>query len=356
MPSCCLLPLRTIVGFQVRLTRWPQVSTIYDNPELRNVPSLPAWKDGRLGILCYDHAVRGRWQNEFRPAEEIHSSDTLCELIQRSISNRSGDIADYLKRQKQRLFNSIIAGVYDGDPQWYELELPDSESPMAVTLPADLRYSMGSLRLTGEERIFAIDGQHRVEGIKRALLEKESLGEEQQVVIFVAHSSSKTGLVRSRRLFATLNRYAKPVSKFEIIALDEDDPIAITTRVLLRDHKLLSKPGVVSTSKGKSMPTSDDSGFTTAVVLYEGILSYVTQTKQIKGKQLKEYLAARPPDKEPHCVAPGGRLDLRPIFEKCRVIKKSTFPVFRMEQNLQPPNSEIRTNGGTLLFRTCWIS
>jgi DNA sulfur modification protein DndB len=60
-------------------------------------------------------------------------------------------------------------------------------------------------------------------GIKRAVAESTTLGEEEVIVLFVSHSRSTDGMERSRRLFTTLNRYAKPVSKMDIIALDEDD-------------------------------------------------------------------------------------------------------------------------------------
>lgn len=229
-----------------------------------------------------------------RPAQEIHKSDTLCELIQRSVSARTGDIAKYLNRQPQHLFNSIIAGIYEGDPQWFEMEIPTSKNYRNVSFSGGLEHCLGSLHLTGTEKIFALDGQHRVAGIKEALNTNPSLGDEHLSVIFVAHSNEKPGLERSRRLFATLNRYAKPVSRLEIIALDEDDPVAIATRQLLRDHPLLSKKGVIATSKGKQMPSTNVEALTTAVALYEGLLSYLLQVREISKKDQAEFLAVRP--------------------------------------------------------------
>ena len=46
-------------------------------------------------------------------------------------------------------------------------------------------------------------------------------------VIFVAHEATSQGLERTRRLFTTLNKTDRPVSKGDIIALDEDDVVAI---------------------------------------------------------------------------------------------------------------------------------
>ena len=65
-------------------------------------------------------------------------------------------------------------------------------------------------------------------GIKEALKENPELGDDELAVIFIAHHTDSAGKERSRRLFTTLNKNAKPVSKGEIIALDEDDAMAIT--------------------------------------------------------------------------------------------------------------------------------
>ena len=56
-------------------------------------------------------------------AKDIHKSKRLNELIQRELEPRGAKIADYLLKQQQRLFNSIIVGVYGGEPQWLELSL-----------------------------------------------------------------------------------------------------------------------------------------------------------------------------------------------------------------------------------------
>ena len=74
---------------------------------------------------------------------------------------------------------------------------------------------MGILKLSGKEKLFAIEGQHRVEGIKRLA---EQIGDEEfgkmpdeLCVIFVAHKRSPAGMRRTQRLFSTLNRHTKPV-------------------------------------------------------------------------------------------------------------------------------------------------
>ena len=317
------------------------------NSEMRSL-FLPCLR-GQMGDWAYYITLMplSEVSLRIRPAQEIHKSDTLCELIQRSISNRIDDIAKYLIRQNQRLFNAIIAGIYAGDPQWYEVALKDTFTTNGLELPKNLDQMLGALRLTGEEKIFALDGQHRVAGIKKALNEKPALRDEQLAVIFVAHNNDQKGLQRSRRLFATLNRYAKPVSNLEIIALDEDDPVAITTRALLRDHPLLSKKSVIATPKAKNMPANNDRSLTTAVALYEGLMSYIVLTRGFTVKQLKEFLAQRPSDRELSKLL----VHIKQIID----YTVAAFPVFsEYKKNAGRDNSAKpfrNSSGGHILFR-----
>ena len=180
-------------------------------------------------------------------AEEVHPSSMLKEMIQRQITDRANPIAEYLLNQQQRFFNSLIVGVYGGSPNWYELAIGTNQLFDAEVLPLYLEGALGILRLDGEEKLFALDGQHRVEGIKKALKKNENLKTDEVSVIFVAHQTGADGMERTRRLFTTLNRYAKPVKKSEIIALDEDDIIAIITRELVEKYPLFCEKFLFST-------------------------------------------------------------------------------------------------------------
>ena len=71
------------------------------------------------------------------------------------------------------------------------------------------------------------------------------------------------GYERTRRLFSTLNRYAKPVGKKDIIALDEDDSVAIVTRLLVEDHPLFV--GKISLGQSKNIAKSDQESLTSIV-------------------------------------------------------------------------------------------
>ena len=194
----------------------------------------------------------------------LHQPESLDDEIQRSLSPRAGDIAEYLLSQPQRLFGTLVVGVYGGEPEWLEVEIREGARPWDDN-DERLEGSIGLLRLSGSEKLFALDGQHRLLGTKQALKDDPSLGGEEVAVIFVGHSNDRAGLQRTRRLFSTLNRYAKPVSRREIIALDEDDAVAIVTRRLVKSHRLFLDR--VSLGRTKAVPVSDRTSLTSIVAL-----------------------------------------------------------------------------------------
>ena len=75
--------------------------------------------------------------SRIKKTEEIHSSALLREMIQRALTPRSKNIARYLKSQQQRLFNAIVVGVYEGEPEWNQLNVHKSElfDPANVRTP-----------------------------------------------------------------------------------------------------------------------------------------------------------------------------------------------------------------------------
>jgi DNA sulfur modification protein DndB len=138
---------------------------------------------------------------------DIREPKELKTWIQRELRpERTKQIADYLRSQPQRFFNAIVVGVYGGEPEWLPVTAGESLTVKDVTLGERQTQSFGLIRLTGNEEMFAVDGQHRVEGIKEAVREQPGLGGEEQVVIFVAHKTSPEGRQRTRRLFSTLNK------------------------------------------------------------------------------------------------------------------------------------------------------
>jgi DNA sulfur modification protein DndB len=229
--------------------------------------------------------------------DELHKSTVLREMLQRSITENYRKIADYIKHQEERFFNSLVLAVYDGDPQWHEVRLDYGDD--------EEYYDIGLLELSGKESIFPIDGQHRVEGIKKAISENADLADERIPVIFIGHKNDENGMQRARRLFSTLNRYAKPVSKRDIIVLDEDDSVAIASRELIESHPLFENERILD-SLTKAVPESNKTAFTTIITFYEcnyELLNLFLESREVRdfnGRKLKgtakakEYIRYRP--------------------------------------------------------------
>jgi DNA sulfur modification protein DndB len=145
--------------------------------------------------------------------DEIYKATCLSDLLQRHLSDNYDSIKNYLLKESDRFFNAIILAIFDGDPQWLEVEFKGDEKDYTT---------VGFLEFTGEEKIFPVDGQHRVKGIKEAVAIDENLRFETVPVIFIAHDDSPEGRKKTRKLFSTINRRAKPVGASENIALDEE--------------------------------------------------------------------------------------------------------------------------------------
>jgi len=174
-----------------------------------------------------------------------------------------------------------VLGIYDGSPKWQELNITFDDNEEKIFQPDELDYfsrTFGVLTLSGKESLFAIDGQHRALAIRNAYEADEELFVDDEIsIILVAHKSSLEGKERTRRLFSTLNRYAKPVKTNEIIALSEDDNAAIITRKLIDEYRLIENR--IKISKQKTINDSDNRHFTTIIQLYEFIKSLLTQKK-----------------------------------------------------------------------------
>lgn len=189
--------------------------------------------------------------------DELHKSESLKDLIQRSITSNYLSIKEYILNQNERFFNSLILAVYDDYPIWSEVELKYDDHST---------YQVGLLDFPAQHKIFPVDGQHRVEGIKAALRENPKLKDEKIAAIFIGHKNDDLGKQSTRRLFTTLNRYAKPVSFDDTIALDEDDTVAIITRELLEEHKLFAGKRIIY-AKQKAIPSGNFNAITSIITL-----------------------------------------------------------------------------------------
>ena len=234
-------------------------------------------------------------------ADEVHAHKSLSDMIQRELeSRRSREIAEYLENQPERFFNSLVVATYRGDPNWHSLSnVRNKNTNESLDDITDATVeSVGFLTLDGNEKLFAVDGQHRLAGIKQFM--KTRLKDERSdevSVIFLAHEESSDGLERTRRLFTTLNKTARPVSKGGIIALDEDDVMAICVRRLVEETRLFNGNRIAFVA-GNNLPVRNSDSLTTIGNLYDvlGTLFSTADTDLKKSKsQLKRI---RPSDEE----------------------------------------------------------
>lgn len=311
---------------------------------------LPALR-GRLGDWAFYSVLMTLNQVAARVnyAKEIHNSVKLSELIQRELDdkNRAGEIGRYLLTNEDRFFNSLVVAVYDGDPEWHEFQSlkPVSNDINMDDIDYNSRYSVGYLSLSGTEKLFALDGQHRLAGIRSALKDKAEIGDDEVSVIIVAHHTNSAGQKRTRKLFTTLNKTAKPVSKSEIIALDEADAMAITARQLVEHDARFSDKRVHIKSKQSSLPKSDREHLITLINLYD--ILEILFSKSKKGFKTADLKRLRPSDD-----------DVTKNFEMARryfeLLGKSAPELQRCMASANP-ESEIKRRrhdkGGHILFR-----
>ena len=288
-------------------------------------------------------------RNRIRRNKEIHETKELQDWLQRELTDRSTDIAEYLESQKQRFFNGIVVGVYGGEPQWYPLSLQPSSYLDPISVDEDVEISMGILELSGDEELFAIDGQHRVEGIKRLAEQiSEEMFEEMSdelCAIFVSHKKTEDGMQRTRRLFTTLNRRAQPVSLTEMIILDEDDVVAITCRHLIAKHPLFTE-GKISLRKQKAISPKDRRNFTSVIALYQSMDIYLRINFTPKNGW-KKFKLVRPKEETVE------QYISRAMHFWDKIV--DWFPELQFVVNMKPedelPDSCRGAHGGDLLFR-----
>ncbi len=306
---------------------------------MKRIPALKA----KIGIWdYYVTTLTFRQVSDFVSVvdNQLHKSKGLRELIQRSITDNYVSIKKYILKQPELFFNSLVLAVYNEYPNWREIEF--SYEGMET-------YQMGLLEFPGEHKIFPVDGQHRVEGIKAAVKENPSLENERIAAIFIGHKNTEEGRMKTRRLFTTLNRYAKPVTTDDIIALDEDDSAAIVTRELLEGYDLFSENRIVY-AKQKAIPQSNKTAITSIITLYQANVelfkSYYVEkfgkspTKNVLLEQLKFR-----PSEEDLAILKQYCINFWDAFKSLNIVKGflAPHPQFESFRN--------STDGGNLIFR-----
>lgn len=224
-------------------------------------------------------------------SKELYT-ENINEILQREIdSTRINKISTYLNNDKEHFFSSIIVAIHKGNPQWSDIDVEEKLTIGSSSIDDDslnfIENKFGILSLSGTEEIFALDGQHRLVGLRDAYQKNKQIGEEEVSLLYVVHNDKN--IIRTRRLFTVLNRYAEKPKQAELIILEEDDVAAINTRKLLTDDAILSLKGALSTAKGGSIQPNDSS-FTTIVTVYN-------INKILYGKKV-DFYRVRPSEQE----------------------------------------------------------
>jgi DNA sulfur modification protein DndB len=281
-------------------------------------------------------------------ADEIHKSKKLSQWIQRQLQKgRSIEISDYLRREPQRFFNSLVVAIYRGDAAWHGFSnfRPTVRDIDLADVSDEVEDSVGFLSFTGKERIFAVDGQHRLAGMREALKSSRTLAKDQISLLLVPHRPGKKGLERSRRLFTTLNKTAKPVGKGDTIALDENDVMAIVTRFLVENDPWFSDDKIKFSQAYNVSVGSPE--LTTIGNLYD--LLTIIFTKCMGKKKRSELRFIRPSDE--------GLRQYRRFAQKFFRLMARGFPPLRKCFESTPARAKLivekhRTpTGGHVLFR-----
>ncbi len=245
-------------------------------------------------------ATMGRWTyyivklkvsdlaKEVSLSSDVHQDRTLDEAIQREIQNSRArqSLVVYLHDRDDRFLNSIVVAALGGSPTFTPLQLADTpENNVFRAMEVD--QSFGVLTFAGGQKYYALDGQHRLAAI-RAILQpsdnkyddfarnyvdesfRQTFQDEEISVIMVVQDPGEDQSVRTevlqdyRRLFSSLNRYAKATDESTNIIMDEDDGIAILTRRLISEHEFFkwtveqaSEYSIIKTTKGKNLKVSD---------------------------------------------------------------------------------------------------
>ena len=249
--------------------------------------------------------------NEVQFASKIYTNKTLDDVIQRALTERK-ELVKYLAMRDDRFFPSIVVAALGGNPTFIPVNIAD-DPQFAILQATRIDAPFGVLTFDGGQQYYALDGQHRLKAIETLIRGTDPdapempagfRDDELSVIMIVRQEAQDHAFFQSyRRLFSSLNRYAKPMDADTKIIMDEDDAVAILTRRLVTDYDFFVWRGrpeesPVLKTKGKNL-RSGDSYFTTLQTLYdmnEKLL--LTARRDRMGFTKKEYKQFRPQEEE----------------------------------------------------------
>ena len=211
---------------------------------------------------------------------------TADEKMQRTLDvNRVvAELVPYFVEDPDRFFGCLIVDIYQG----FEKLVFESVGEVISNLPAAYKQPLqdiGFLTFPGNERLIALDGQHRLLSLRVAIkgvvglpasLSKISpawnvlkphpeLAGEDVSVIFVKHTDN----TKIRKIFNKVNRYARQTSRSDNIITSDDDIFAVISRKLISTGAPLSPVNGIDIVNWKNNTLSERSKqLTTLSALY----------------------------------------------------------------------------------------
>lgn len=257
-------------------------------------------------------------------AADFYKDTTLSRTIQRKLrdSRSKEHIAQFLAHREDRFLGSLVVAAVGGDPDFVSLSIADQ--PEFRLYQKHLEDTFGVLEFNGEQKYYALDGQHRLFAIKYMLdpsytgyLPEDFRNETISVLMVCPEpepgmsandlASNEKFLQSYRRLFSSLNRYAKSTDPDTNIIMDEDDSFAINTRRLMSEHSFFQcnaeqeRLSERVKTDGKNLATGD-SYFTSLQTLYDLniqlLLTIDRANKWPAKKELDAYKRFRPSEDE----------------------------------------------------------
>lgn len=184
-------------------------------------------------------------------------SMTADEKMQRMLDvNRVvAELVPYIVEDADKFFGCLIVDIYQGFDKMIFESVGDVIPNLPTAYKAPLK-DMGFLTFPGNERLIALDGQHRLLSLRIAikgllglppsitkispawnsLTPHPELAGEEISVIFVEHSDN----TKIRKIFNKVNRYARQTSRSDNIITSDDDIFAVIARRLISENEPLA--------------------------------------------------------------------------------------------------------------------
>lgn len=171
--------------------------------------------------------------------QDIVLNEEISKDLQREIKiSRAKKIMDFLGRD-DRFVSSIVVAALGGNPDFVPIS-GSNENPLIRMVEND--QSFGVLTFQGGEDYYALDGQHRLYALKKKADDDPKIRKDEiPIILVLADERIERNVIRNRRLFTWMNRYAKPTTTETNIIMDEDDLYAIVTRRLVLEHNMFQK-------------------------------------------------------------------------------------------------------------------